>query len=84
MVLAFCTMSNQVNTCIKFHEDILKQFLSYRADIIKSQNLLFSVSKAITLKIGNPELQILHFSCLLMLVNIPMKFHEDILNVFKL
>ena len=44
MVLAFCKTSNRHNICIKLHEDILKQFLSYRAGI-KSQNLLFSVSK---------------------------------------
>ena len=50
--------------------------------MIKSQNLLFSDQRAITLKIGNPELMFLCSACPLMLVNICVKFHEDSLKGF--
>ena len=80
MFLAFCTSTNTDNFCMKFDEDISNR-LSYR-HTIKSQNLLFTVSKSHTFKMGNPELGFLCSACGLMLVNISMKFLENILNSF--
>ena len=67
---------------MKCDKDNFKRFLSYRVDMIKSQNLPFSDQRAITLKIGNPELMFLCSACPLMLVNICVKFHEDSLKGF--
>ena len=70
-----------INFCMKLDKDILNRFLSYRQRI-KSQNLLFTVSKGHTAKIGNLELGFLCSVCCLMLINISMKFLENILNSF--
>ena len=60
---------------------IYERFESYRADTILSQKLLLTNSKGHNSKIYIEELW---FSAhRLMLVNISMKFHEDILNGFQ-
>ena len=43
----------------------------------------YKVQRGITLKIYIQELRFLHSARRLMLVNISMKFHEDILNGFQ-
>ena len=47
--------------------------------MILSQKLLLTKFKGTSIQ----ELWFLHYACRLMLVNICMKFHEDILNGFK-
>ena len=41
---------------------------------------IFNVQRAITSKVCNPDLQFLHSACLLMVLNILVKLHENILN----
>ena len=65
---------------MKYDEDILKE--TGHDSITKST--IFSFKGAITQKLGNPDLQFLHLACLLMLVNICVKFHEDSFNSSKL
>ena len=43
----------------------------------------YKVQRDVTQKVSKQELWFLHSACHLMLVNICMKFHEDILNGFK-
>ena len=57
---------------------------SYRADTIVTETATYKVQRGITLNIYIQELWFLCFARYLMLVNISMKFHEDILNGFKL
>ena len=66
------------NICFKFHEDIFKRFLSYRADTIKWQGLLFSVSKGHNSKNRQSR------AIVLMMVNICIEFDDDILNCFQI
>ena len=72
-----------LNICMKFQDDNLKWFSYYRADAIFSQKLLsFKVQRAIT----KTYQQDLLFFCVLrrlMMLNICMKFRQDILNGFK-
>ena len=64
----------------KFHEDIFKQFLSYRVDTIKIY--FFQFQRASSPKICNPELWFLCSVCHLMWINICVKLCEDSLNGF--
>ena len=44
---------------------------------------IFNVQRAITPKVCNPELWFLRYKCRLMVLNICVKFHKNILNGFK-
>ena len=44
---------------------------------------IFNVQRAITAKVCNPELNFLFSACHLMVLNICVKFHENILNSFE-
>ena len=44
---------------------------------------IFTVHRAITPEVCNPELQFLHSARRLMVLNIYLKFHENILNGFE-
>ena len=72
-----------LNICVKFH-DILQPFYCYRADTSMWWKWQFLMSKAITPKLCNPELRFLRSTRCLMVLNICMKFHENILNGLKL
>ena len=61
----------------------LEWFWSYRADTILSQKLILTKFKGNNSKLYIQELWFLHSACHPMLVNISMKFHEDILNGLK-
>ena len=50
---------------------------------IKLQNILFSVSKSHNSKNRKSRVTVLAFCMSPMMVNIYMKFHEDILNIFS-
>ena len=44
---------------------------------------IFNVQRAITPKVCNPELRFLRSACYLVMLNIFMKFHENILKGFE-
>ena len=75
-----------VNISMTFHEDILNGFPSYRAT---ERTALYSVlgmakvQRGITKRIYIQELWFLRSAHRLMLVNISMTFHDDILNGFQ-
>ena len=50
--------------------------------ILSQKLLLTKVQRDVTQKVSIQMLWFLHSACRLMLVNICMKFHEDILNGF--
>ena len=52
--------------------------------ILLTETATYKVQRYITQKVSIQELWFLHSVCRLMLVNICMKFHEDILNCFKI
>ena len=84
MVLALCTSSNVglyfYGVSWRYHE----WFSSYRADTILSLKLLLNkVQRGITQNIYIQELWFLRSAHRLMLINISMTFHEDILNGFQ-
>ena len=45
--------------------------------------VIFNVQRAITPKVGNPQLRFLRSACHLIMLNICVKFHENILNDFE-
>ena len=67
-----------VNICVKFNEDSLKVFLSYRADRLNHKIFYIQFQRALTPKIDHPKLWILRSAYCLMLVNICVKIREDI------
>ena len=48
-----------------------------------TESATYKVQRDVTQKVSIQELWFLHAACGLMLVNICMKFHEDILNGFS-
>ena len=66
------------NICMKFHEDILNSFKVTERTQFCLRNCFLQSSKG-----HIPELWFLHSAHRLMLVNICMKFHKDILNGFQ-
>ena len=70
-----------VNICMKFHEDTLNVFKVTERERICLRNYLQS-SRGITKLIHKQELRFLH-SARHMVLNICLKFHEDILKGFK-
>ena len=51
--------------------------------ILSRKTATYKVQRDVTQKVVIEELWFLHSACCLMLVSICMKFHEDILNSFK-
>ena len=72
-----------VNNPMKFHHDILNDFRVTERTQLECKFCFFPFQRAITQKICNPELRFLCSARCLMLVNIPVKFHRDILNGFR-
>ena len=75
MVHVFC-MSTHGRLCEVSYKYV-KRFLTYGADT-KSVN----TQRAITPKVGKPELQFMFSVCSLMVFNICVKFHENISSGF--
>ena len=71
-----------VNISLKFHEDILNGLKVIERTQFCHRNCY--IQMGITLKIYIQELWFVRSARRLMLVNISMKFHEDILNGFEL
>ena len=72
-----------VNNPMKFHYDILNDFRVTERTRLKCKFCFFPFQRDITRKICNPELRFLCSARRLMLVNIPVKFHRDISNDFR-
>ena len=61
------------NLCVKFHENMSSGF----KDMERTGKLL-THKRAITPKVGKPELQFLCSACGLMVFNICVKIHENV------
>ena len=72
-----------VNNPMKFYHDILNDFRVTERTRLECKFCFFPFQRAIARKICNPELRFLYSARRLMLVNIPVKFHRDILNGFR-
>ena len=68
-----------VSNPMKFHYEILNGFRVTERTRLECKFCCFP-SKGNNSKIYNPELRFLCSACRLMLVNNPMRFHQDILN----
>ena len=68
---------------MKFFEYILNSSKIIEQTPFCRETATYKVQRAVTPKVSIQELWFLHSACRLMLVNICMKFHEDILNGFK-
>ena len=70
-----------INKLMKFHDNNLKPFSSYRANTTRKQILLFSISKVNNSKYTQSRVMVLVFCTSdLMLFNNPVKFHQNVLN----
>ena len=65
------------NVCVKFHEN-MSSSLSYGADM-----KIVNTQRAITPKVGKPELRFMCSARRLMVFNVCMKFHENMSSGFK-
>ena len=72
-----------VNISMKFYEDILNGLKVIERTQFCHRNCHLQSSKEQNTKIYNQELWFLCSAHRLMLINISMKFHEDILNGFQ-
>ena len=63
------------NICVKFHENDFKR---YGAD-----TKIVNTQRAITPKVGKPELRFMFSARCLMVFNICVKFHENMSSDFK-
>ena len=67
---------------MKFHEDILNGLKVIERTQFCHRNCYLQIQRGITLKIYIQKLRFLRSARRLMLINMFMKFHEDILNGF--
>ena len=74
----FCTSSYGVKLCVKFHKKYVKQLISYGAD-----TNIVNTQRAITPKVGKPELRFMCSTRCLMVFNVCVKFHENMSSGFK-
>ena len=72
-----------LNTCMKFYEHIFNGFKVIRGHNFVTETATYKVQREVTQKVPIQELWFLHSAYRLMLLNICMTFHEDILNDFK-
>ena len=67
------------NVCVKFHEN-----MSDGLKVMAGDTKIVTTQRAITPKVGKPELRFLCSARRLMVFNICVKFHENMLRGFKL
>ena len=75
MCSAHCLMV--FNVCVKFHKNMLSCFK------VMEWNRKLLTQRAITPKVGKPELWFMCFACRLMVFNLCVKFHENVSRGFK-
>ena len=68
---------------MKFYEHIWNSFKVIEGHNFVIETGTYKVQRDVTQKVSLQELWFLHSACCLMLINTCMKFHEDILNSFK-
>ena len=66
------------NVCVKFLENMSSGFKNYCADM-----KIVNTQRAITPKVGKPELRFMFSACRLMVFNVYVKFHENMSSGFK-
>ena len=66
-----------VNICVKFHENMSSGFK------VMERTQIFNTQRAITPKVGKPELRFMCSAHRLMVFNICVKFHENMSSGFK-
>ena len=72
-----------LNICMKFYEYILNSSKVIEWTRFCQETGTLKVRRDVTQKVSIQELWFLCSACRLMLINICMKFHEDILSGFK-
>ena len=70
--------SHGVNICVKFHENMSSSF-----KVMEWTQKNVDTQRAITPKVGQPELRFMCFACRLMVFNICVKVHENMSSGFK-
>ena len=71
-----------VNMSMKFHDDISKDLKVIERTQFCDRNCYLQSQRGITIQIYIQKLWFLRSACRLLLINISMKFREDILNGF--
>ena len=66
------------NVCVKFHENMSSGF-----KVMERHTKIVNTQRAITPKVGKPELQIMCSARRLMVLNVCVKFHENMSSGFK-
>ena len=66
------------NVCVKFHENMSSSF-----KVMERTQKNVNIPRAITPKVGNPELRFLCSACRLFVFNVCVKFHENMSSGFK-
>ena len=66
------------NVCLKFHDNMSSGF-----KLMKRTQKLLTQKRAITPKVGKPELRFMCSARRLMVFNVCVKFHENMLSGFK-
>ena len=60
------------NVCVKCHENMSSGF-----KVMEQTRKIFHTQRAITPKVGNPELRFICSACRVMVFNVCVKFHES-------
>ena len=66
------------NVCVKFHENMSSNF-----KVMERTQKNVNIQRAITPKVGNPELRFLCSARCLFVINVCVKFHENMSSGFK-
>ena len=67
-----------LNVCVKFHENMSCGF-----KVMEPTRKIVNTQRAITQKVGNPDLLFMFSARRLMVFNICVKFHENMSSPFK-
>ena len=66
------------NVCVKLHENVSSGF-----KVMERTRKIVNTQRAITPKVGKPELQFMFSAHRLMVFNVCVKFHENMSSPFK-
>ena len=66
------------NVCVKLHENVSSGF-----KVMERTRKIVNTQRAITPKVGKPELQFMFSAHRLMVFNVCVKFHENMSSAFK-
>ena len=71
------------NVCVKFHENMSNGFKVMQRTRNAEDTKIVNTQRAITPKVGKPELRFMCSACRLMVFNVCVKFHENMSSGFK-